>query len=124
VDDWSESDLAWELADVISPLLADRDRAQLYATIGSGESYTAIDTVLQTMAHQSLPIATELVIKLTNWLDAYPGNNDAPRLRELLHAIKSLRSCALDQPRDPADAAVRETLAAGAHTGGADLPYR
>ena len=58
VDDWAESDLAWELADAISPLLADRDRAQLYATIGSGESYTAIDTVLQTMAHQSLPVAT------------------------------------------------------------------
>ena len=61
MDDWAESDLAWELADAISPLLADRDRAQLYAIIGSGESYIAIDTVLQTMAHQSLPIATELV---------------------------------------------------------------
>ena len=47
MDDWAESDLAWELADAISPLLADRDRAQLYAIIGSGESYIAIDTVLQ-----------------------------------------------------------------------------
>jgi hypothetical protein len=61
VNDWAESDLAWELADAISPLLADRDRAQLYATIGSGESYTAIDTVLQTIAHQSLPIPAELI---------------------------------------------------------------
>jgi hypothetical protein len=91
VDDWAESDLAWELADAISPLLADRDRAQLYAIIGSGESYIAIDTVLQTMAHQSLPIATELITKLTNWLDAYVHSDDAPRLHELLHAIKSLR---------------------------------
>ena len=41
MDDWAESDLAWELADVICPLLADLDRAQLYATIGSGESFTA-----------------------------------------------------------------------------------
>ena len=56
VDDWAESDLAWELADAISPLLAECDRAQLYATVGSGESYTAIDTVLQTMAHQSFPV--------------------------------------------------------------------
>ena len=88
---WAESDLAWELADAISPLLADRDRDQLYATIGSGESYTAIDTVLQTVAHQSLPIATELITKLTDWLDAYAHSDDAPRLHELLHAIKSLR---------------------------------
>jgi hypothetical protein len=91
VDHWAESDLAWELADAISPLLADRDRDQLYATIGSGESYTAIDTVLQTVAHQSLPIATELITKLTDWLDAYAHSDDAPRLHELLHAIKSLR---------------------------------
>ena len=91
MDHWTESDLAWELADAISPLLADRDRDQLYATIGSGESYTAIDTVLQTVAHQSLPIATELITKLTDWLDAYAHSDDAPRLHELLHAIKSLR---------------------------------
>ncbi len=91
MDHWAESDLAWELADAISPLLADRDRDQLYATIGSGESYTAIDTVLQTVAHQSLPIATELITKLTDWLDAYAHSDDAPRLHELLHAIKSLR---------------------------------
>ena len=91
MNDWAESDLAWELADAISPLLADRDRAQLYATIGSGESYTAIDTVLQTIAHQSLPIPAELITKLINWLDAYAHSDDAPRLHELLHAIKSLR---------------------------------
>jgi hypothetical protein len=91
VNDWAESDLAWELADAISPLLADRDRAQLYATIGSGESYTAIETVLQTIAHQSLPIPAELITKLINWLGAYAHSDDAPRLHELLHAIKSLR---------------------------------
>ncbi len=91
MDDWAESDLAWELADAISPLLAERDRDQLYVTIGSGESYTAIDTVLQTMAQQSSPIPPELITKLTHWLDAYAHSDDAPRLHELLHAIKSLR---------------------------------
>jgi hypothetical protein len=91
VDDWVESDLAWELADAISPLLGERDRVQLYATIGSGDSYTAIDAVLQTVVHQSLPIPAELVTKLTNWLDAYIHSDDAPRLFELLCAIKSLR---------------------------------
>jgi hypothetical protein len=91
VDDWAEADLAWELADAISPVLADRDRLRLYATIGSGESYTAIDTVLQIMAHQSSPVASELITKLTNWLGAYAHHDDAVRLRELLHALKSSR---------------------------------
>lgn len=91
MDDRAESDLAWELADAISPLLADSDRDQLYAAIGSGESYTAIDTVLQTMARQSSPMLPELVAKVANWLDAYTHSDDAPRLRELLCVIESLR---------------------------------
>ena len=89
--DWAESNLAWELADAISPLLSERDRVQLYGAIGSGESYTAIDTLLQTMAHQRLPMPTEFIPKLTGWVDAYAHSDDAPRLRELLHVIKSLR---------------------------------
>ncbi|MGB9251386.1 MAG: tryptophanase [Mycobacterium sp.] len=91
MDDWVESDLAWELADAISPVLGERDRVELYATIGSGDSYTAIDAMLQTVVRQSLPIPAELITKLTNWLDAYIHSDEAPRLLELLCAIKSLR---------------------------------
>jgi hypothetical protein len=91
VDDWTESDLAWELADAIGPLLAERDRVQLYATIGSGDSYTAIDALLRTMADQLLPMPAEFIPKLAGWLDAYVHSDDAPRLLELLCAIKSLR---------------------------------
>ena len=40
---------------------------------------------------QSSPIPPELITKLTHWLDAYAHSDDAPRLHELLHAIKSLR---------------------------------
>jgi hypothetical protein len=91
VDGWAESELAWELADATSFVLADDDRAQLYAIIGSGESYTAITSVLQIGACQRLPIPTELITKLTEWLGAYAHSDDAPRLRELLDAISSLR---------------------------------
>ena len=90
MDDWTESDLAWELADAISPLLAEPDRDQLYATIGSGDAYTAIDALLQTMADQRLPIPAEFIPKLTGWLDAYIHSDDAPRLLELLRVIKAL----------------------------------
>lgn len=91
MDDWAESDLAWELADAIGPLLADRDRTQLYAVIGSGESYTAIATMLQILARQSWPITAELITQLTGWLDAYAHSDDAPRLQEMLTAITLLR---------------------------------
>jgi hypothetical protein len=90
VDDRAESDLAWELADAISPLLGERDRVCLYAAIGSGETYAAIDMLLQTTAHQCWPIPPELIGKLNGWLDAYAQSDDAPRLDELIRAIKSL----------------------------------
>jgi hypothetical protein len=63
VDDRAESDLAWELADAVSPMLADPDRAQQYATVGSCESYTAIDALLQIITYQSLPVPAELISK-------------------------------------------------------------
>jgi hypothetical protein len=90
VDYWTESDLAWELADAISPLLADGDRHQLYATTGSGGSYTGIDTALQTMAHERWPIPPELIGKLDDWFDLYAHSDDGTRLQELIRAITSL----------------------------------
>lgn len=90
VDAWTESDLAWELADAINPLLADGDRHRLYATIGCGDSYTGIDTMLQTLAHQGWPISPELIGKLNDWLNVYAQSVDAPRLHALIRAIKSL----------------------------------
>lgn len=87
VDNWAESELAWELADAINHLLADRDRSQLYVTIGSGDSYGAIETALQTMAHHDLSVPAELIAKLANWLDAYAHSRDVLRLHELLRAL-------------------------------------
>lgn len=90
VTDWAESDLAWELADAISPLLTERERHQLYATIGSGDSYAAIDTVLQTMAQESFPVSPKLVAKLVTWLDGYAHSQDAPRLHQMLRTVTAL----------------------------------
>ncbi|MBW0012522.1 hypothetical protein [Mycobacterium sp.] len=93
VDDWAASDLAWELAEAISPLLANRDRERdrLYAAIGSGDSYAAIDAVLQILAGQGSALPAGLVAKLTNWLDAYTHSDDAHRLQELLRVITAVR---------------------------------
>lgn len=82
-----ESDLAWQLADAISPVLADDDRAHLYAAIGAGESYDAVDTALETIARDRIPLSPELIAKLLAWVDAYVHSTDAARLRHLLRTI-------------------------------------
>jgi len=90
VDDPAESDLAWELADIISNALPGPDRAHLYAIIGSGDSYTAIEVALQTITRHSLPLPATLINRITTWLEAYAHSDDGPRLQELVHIIKPL----------------------------------
>lgn len=91
MDDWSEADLAWELADAISPVLAERDRGQVYATIGSGDSYAAIDTMLQEIARRHSSVPPELIAKLANWLYAYTLSDDAQRLQKLVRVTTAPR---------------------------------
>jgi hypothetical protein len=91
VNNWAESDLAWELAEVVGPVLADRDRAELYVAIGSGYSYAAIDTLLQMIVQRRLPVSLAVVTKIADWLNGYVYSGDAPRLHELLYAIRSSR---------------------------------
>ena len=85
VDDWAEADLAWKLVDAISPWLPASERAQLYAAVGSGESYTAITTVLRS----ALPLPARLITELRAWLNAYQHSADAPHLYELLSRVES-----------------------------------
>lgn len=89
MDDWAESDLAWQLVDAISPSVAAAERAHLYAVIGSGESYAAIAAVLRMLVRDAIPLSARLKTDLTQWLTAYHHSADAPGLRELLALIEA-----------------------------------
>lgn len=56
MDGWAEAALAWKLVDSISPSLTAAERAQLYAAIGSGESYSAITAALRALVRDALPL--------------------------------------------------------------------
>ncbi|WP_186244527.1 hypothetical protein [Mycobacterium simulans] len=83
MDDWAEAELAWKLADALSPAFPAAERAQLYAVLGSGDSYAAITTVLRA----ALPLPATLITELRAWLYAYQHSDDAPHLHELLRAV-------------------------------------
>jgi hypothetical protein len=83
VDDWAEAELAWKLADALSPALPASERNQLYAVLGSADSYTAITTVLRA----ALPLPAGLITELRTWLHAYQHSADAPHLHALLRAV-------------------------------------
>jgi hypothetical protein len=87
VDDWAESDLAWELAEELDLTLPGRQRNQLYAAIGAGQSFTAIDTLLQIAAEQHRTVPVELAAKIADSLAGYAHSSEAPRLKALLCAV-------------------------------------
>lgn len=84
---WAESDLAWELVDAIGPRLGDNERAEIYAMIGGGNFFTAIQTLLETTARVGVAISPELAGSLAHWFAPYAHDEGAPRLRELLDTI-------------------------------------
>lgn len=90
VDEWAETELAWELAEVASLLIPDRERIDVYTAIGAGYSYTAINALLETIVGAGVRVPPALVARLADWLNAYAHHEDAPRLHEMLTAVRSV----------------------------------
>ncbi|MBW0019123.1 MAG: hypothetical protein JO236_16470 [Mycobacterium sp.] len=90
MDDWAETDLAWELAEIASLHLPERDRTVVYTAIGAGYSYTAITKLLETIDGANMPVPAALVERLVDWLRAYAHHDSAAYLRELLDSIRSV----------------------------------
>ncbi|MEM6110341.1 hypothetical protein AAHS21_29575 [Mycobacterium sp. 050272] len=90
MDDWAETDLAWELAEIACLLIPDGDRTEVYTAIGAGYSYAAIGALLRTIDHASVPVSLELLTRLADWLNAYAHHDDAPLLHEMLDSIRGV----------------------------------
>ena len=89
VDEWAESELAWDLAETVAPLLPTPDRAAIYATLGAGYSYTAITTLVQASARGGYSLPARLTDRLAEWLGPYTHSHDAAQLQQFLNAIKT-----------------------------------
>lgn len=89
MEDWAETDLAWQLAEIACLLLPDRDRIDVYTAIGAGYSYAAINTLLETVVRTGTPVSPVLVARIADWLTAYTHHHDEPRLREMLVALRT-----------------------------------
>lgn len=89
MEDWAETDLAWQLAEIACLLLPDHDRIDLYTAIGAGYSYAAIGTLLDTVARAGVPVCPALVARIADWMTSYAHHPDAPRLREMLTAVRT-----------------------------------
>ena len=88
MDDWAETDLAWDLAEIAGFHIPEADRNAVFTAIGAGDCYAAIDALLETIVQASLPVHPSLVARIDDWFNAYLHHAEAPRLYELINAIK------------------------------------
>jgi hypothetical protein len=89
MEDWAETDLAWQLVEIACLLLPDHDRIDLYTAIGAGYSYAAIGRLLETVVSADVAVCPSRQARIANWMTAYAHHPDAPRLREMLTAVRT-----------------------------------
>ena len=80
-------DIPSPLAEIAGFHIHESDRTAVFTAIGAGDRYTAIDTN-ETIVRASVPVPPSLVARIGDWLNAYIHHAEAPRLYELLNAIK------------------------------------
>ncbi|MGA7051252.1 MAG: hypothetical protein WBZ37_08235 [Mycobacterium sp.] len=90
VDDIAETQLAWDLAELASRHLSERNRIDVNTAIGGGDCYAAIGTLLETIVRARVRVPLTLAARIDDWGAPYAHHADALRLNELLTAIRSL----------------------------------
>jgi hypothetical protein len=56
--------------------------------LGAGETYAAIDRMLDIAVRKRYPLPARLISALAAWLDCYVGNEDEPTTRSLLNHVE------------------------------------
>jgi hypothetical protein len=84
----SEAKLAWALADAVSVCFTTKDQLGIYTALGAGETYGAIDRMLDIAVRKRYPLPAKLISALAAWLDCYIGNEHEPTTRSLLNQVE------------------------------------
>jgi hypothetical protein len=90
VDDIAETQLAWDLAELASLHISERDLTDVHTAIGGGDCYAAIGTLLKTIVRARMPVPFTLAARINDWRAPYAYHVDALQLNELLTAISLL----------------------------------
>ena len=88
----NEVQLAWVLATVADPYLNTAERHDVYIEIAVGDTFAAICRLLAIVAREDRTLPEDFVTELDRWLDAYVGHDEEPRLRALIHRVKTHRA--------------------------------
>lgn len=80
--------LAWDLATAMATRLDRASRNRLFARIGAGETYSAIEELLARAAHTGYPVSEALADEIRRWAGGYTGTIRESRLRVIIAQLR------------------------------------
>jgi hypothetical protein len=82
-----QTDLAWALIDAAKPHMTAGERNYVFVTVGAGDTFPAICSLIKLVADKHIPLHPALVQQCATWLDAYILHQDHDHLRRLIEGL-------------------------------------
>jgi hypothetical protein len=82
-----EANLAWALIDVAKPHMNAGERNFMFVSIGAGDTFAAIRSLINLLAAKRIPMRPHLVQLCRTWLDAYTLHDEHEHLRCVIEDI-------------------------------------
>ncbi|WP_133056666.1 hypothetical protein [Mycolicibacterium monacense] len=81
--------LAWELAASACPFLDRVQNDDIYLQIGIGETFDAIEALVNALVLHQIPISDALAATTARWLEGFRGQDAELRLRQVLARLNT-----------------------------------
>ena len=82
------ANLAWALIEVAKPHMNAGERNYVFVTIGAGDIFAAIRSLINLVAAKGIPLRTHLVLQCSTWLDAYALHDEYQQLRRVINGFR------------------------------------
>lgn len=80
--------MAWLLVNAVKSRLTGYERTIVFVELGSGEGYLVIERILAALISNRNVLPAAILSKLTDWVKAYTGSPEEPRLQMMLRLIR------------------------------------
>lgn len=84
----TQSQLAWDLAITMAAKLNRSHRNRLFARVGAGETYSAIEELLTRAANTGYPVSKAFADDIARWVNGYSGTQREAHLRAIVAQLR------------------------------------
>jgi hypothetical protein len=82
-----ESNLVWALIEAAKPHMNAGERNYVFVTVGAGDTFAAIRSLIKFVAAKHIPLRPQLVQLCRTWLDGYTFHNEHEHLSRVIDGL-------------------------------------